>query len=44
MDIGTLFRTLCLVLVAGTHLSGTNAEKSKNILWLNSYIPYIWII
>ncbi|TSK14733.1 hypothetical protein Baya_0716 [Bagarius yarrelli] len=30
MDIDTVFRTICLLLVAGTHLSGTNAEKSSS--------------
>ncbi|XP_047015327.1 uncharacterized protein LOC108273681 [Ictalurus punctatus] len=30
MDIDAVFRAVCLVLVAGTHLSGTNAEKSSS--------------
>lgn len=40
MDIDAVFRAVCLVLVAGTHLSGTNAEKSKNMLWLNECINF----
>ncbi|MCJ8738548.1 hypothetical protein PDJAM_G00037080 [Pangasius djambal] len=30
MDIDTVFRAVCLLLVAGTHLSGAHAEKSSS--------------
>ncbi|KAK1793968.1 hypothetical protein P4O66_010888 [Electrophorus voltai] len=41
MDVHTLFRALCLVLVAGTHLRGIKAEKDpacKKFEFLNSDI------